>query len=62
MGLEKFAKRHQIKAMAEESKRYQVLQKADDKVKQKKVMEKKVALEKGLKFKGFTENDLPYLF
>ena len=35
MGLEKFAKRHQIKAMAEESKRYQVLQNADDKVKQK---------------------------
>ena len=62
VGLQKSAKMHQIKSMAEESKRYQALQKADDMVKQKKIMQKKVAYEKGLRLKGVTEGEPGYLF
>ena len=62
VGLQKSAKMHQIKSMAEESKRYQALQKADDMVKQKKIMQKKVAYEKGLRLKGVTEGEQGYLF
>ena len=54
LGVERYAKRHQVKAMAQESKRYQALHALEDKVRQKKVMEKKVAVEKGLKFRGIS--------
>ena len=62
VGLQKSAKMHQIRSMAEESKRYQALQKADDMVKQKKIMEKKVAYEKGLRLKGVADGEQGYLF
>jgi hypothetical protein len=62
VGLEKYAKQHQKKALAEESKRYQAIAAAEEKAKQKKTMERKVAIEKGMRLKAVNDSEIAYLF
>ena len=61
-GLQKYTKMHQKKVLAVESKRYEALQAIEDQKKSKKIQERKVALEKGLRIRSVAETELQYLF
>lgn len=55
LGIERYTKLHQNRVMAEERFRYELIKKEEDQRALKKVYEKKMIMERGLKIKSLSD-------